>query len=178
VRWTADGAGPGEPAQIGYPHRFAAVAAHNIAGLESGEHHVIAMFVRFIQSRDRMHVSIVATRRVNGKVRHLYVVRLRSIVVPPSLADRIRFWRRVDKRLAKLSNRIDMATQDRLRGELHKRIPMITPDERRGELQLDKNIEGPLGRPVDVETILQAMGCTRNDFEHWRTVYEVVQAAA
>jgi hypothetical protein len=133
------------------------------------------MFARFRQSRDRLHVSIVEARRVNGKVRHQYVVSLRSIVMPPSVADRIAFWRRVDKRLAKLSNRIDMATQGKLRGELHKRIPMVTPDEQRGETKHERNVEGVLGKPVDIETLLLAMGCTKQEFEHWLTVYEVEQ---
>jgi hypothetical protein len=136
------------------------------------------MYARFRQTRDRLHVSIVETCRVNGKVRHEYVASLRSIVLPPSVADRSAFWRRVDNRLAKLSNRIDMATQGKLRDELHKRIPMVTPDEQRGELQFEKNAEGGLGKPIDVETVLLAMGCTRQDFEHWRTMYEVVQASA
>jgi hypothetical protein len=133
------------------------------------------MFVRFRQSRDSVHVSIVETRRVNGKVRHKYVVSLRSIVMPPSVADRTAFWRRVDKRLGKLSNRVDMVTQGKLRDELHKRIPVVAPDEQWGETQLEKNVEGGPGKPVDIETLLLAMGCTKQEFEHWLTVYEVEQ---
>jgi len=159
----------------GYPQGLAPVVTQNIAGLEGGEHHAPTMFVRFRPSRDRLHVSIVEARRVNGKVRHQYVVSLRSIVMPPSVSDRIAFWRRVDKRLAKLSNRIDVATQGKLRGELHARIPMVTPDEQRGETQHERNVEGVLGKPIDIETLLLAMGCTKQEFEHWLTVYEVEQ---
>jgi hypothetical protein len=32
-----------------------------------------------------------------------------------------------------------------------------------------------LGKPVDIETLLLAMGCTKQEFEHWLTVYEVEQ---
>jgi hypothetical protein len=32
-----------------------------------------------------------------------------------------------------------------------------------------------LGKPVDIETLLLAMGCTKQEFEHWFTVYEVEQ---
>jgi hypothetical protein len=81
----------------------------------------------------------------------------------------------VDKRLAKLANRIDVATQGKLRGELHARIPMVTPDEQRGETQHERNVEGVLGKPIDIETLLLAMGCTKQEFEHWFTVYEVEQ---
>ncbi len=143
------------------------------------------MFVRFRQSRDRLHVSIVETRRVNGKVRHRYVVSLRSIVMPPSVSDRIAFWRRVNSRLAKLSNRMDLALQGKLRDELHKRIPMITPEEQLGlqavaaeagataaaahkkadHVRKADNERG-LGKPLDTETFLQVMGCTRQDFEY------------
>jgi hypothetical protein len=158
-----------------YPQGLAPVVTQNIAGLESGEHHARTMFVRFRQSRDRLHVSIVETRRVNGKVRHQYVVSLRSIVMPPSVSDRIAFWQRVNKRLAKLSNRIDLASQGNLRDELHKCIPMVTPEEQRGETQLEKNVERGVGKPVDIDTLLLAMGCTKQEFEHWFTVYEVEQ---
>jgi hypothetical protein len=37
---------------------------------------------------------------------------------------------------AKLSNRIDPATQGRILGAVHQRIPMVTPDEQRS-LQLE-----------------------------------------
>jgi hypothetical protein len=56
-------------------------------------------------------VSLVETRRVDGKVRQEHIAGLGSIEVPPSVADRITFWQRLHERFAKLSNRVDAATQ-------------------------------------------------------------------
>jgi len=94
------------------------------------------MFVRFRQTPSRLEISIVETRRVDGKVRHEHVASLGSIEVPPSVADRVAFWRRVNDRFGKLSNRIDPATQGKMRGDLHARVPMVTADEQRA-LQLE-----------------------------------------
>jgi hypothetical protein len=89
------------------------------------------MFTRFRQSRHRLQVSIVETCRIGGKVQHEHVASLGSIKVPPSVADRIAFWQRVNERLVKLSNRIGPAMQVKIRGDIHNRIPMVTPDEQR-----------------------------------------------
>jgi hypothetical protein len=94
------------------------------------------MFIRFRQTPHRLQVSIVETRRVDGKVRHEHVASLGSIETPPTVADRVAFWQRINDRLAKLSNRVDMATQGKMRGDLHGRVPMVTPDEQRA-LQLE-----------------------------------------
>jgi hypothetical protein len=94
------------------------------------------MFVRFRQTPYRLKVSIIETRRIDGKVRHEHIASLGSIEVPPSVADRIVFWQRVNERLVKLSNRIDPATQGKIRGDLHARVPMVTADEQRA-LQLE-----------------------------------------
>ncbi len=153
------------------------------------------MFVRFRQFRHRLHVSIVVTRRVGGRVQHQYVVGLRSIVMPPSVSDRIAFWWRVNKRLAKLSNRIDADWQGRLQDEIRKRIPMVTPEEQRGwqagaavasakvaaatektdHVREAEYVDGGLGKPVDTETLLRVMGCTKQDFESSSTLYQVQQ---
>jgi hypothetical protein len=94
------------------------------------------MFVRFRQTPYRLKVSIIETRRIDGKVRHEHIASLGSIEVPLSVADRIVFWQRVNERLVKLSNRIDPATQGKIRGDLHARVPMVTADEQRA-LQLE-----------------------------------------
>jgi hypothetical protein len=93
------------------------------------------MFARFRQTPHRLQVSIAETLRVDGKVRHEHIGSLGSIETPPSVADRIAFWQRVNERLARLSNRIDPATQGKIRGDVHARIPMVTADEQR-DLQL------------------------------------------
>jgi hypothetical protein len=93
------------------------------------------MFVRFRQTRYRLQVSIVETRRVDGRVRHEHIASLGSIEMPPSVTARVAFWQGVHDRFGKLSNRIDAATQAKLLGDIHARIAMVTPDEQRA-LQL------------------------------------------
>jgi hypothetical protein len=93
------------------------------------------MFARFRQTPNRLNVSIVETRRLDGRVRHEHIASLGSIAIPLSVVGRIAFWRRVNERLGKLSNRIDPAMQGKVRGDIHARIPMVTLDEQRA-LQL------------------------------------------
>jgi hypothetical protein len=88
------------------------------------------MFVRFRQGH-RLQVSLVETRRVDGKVRHEHVAGLGTIDVPPSVADRVEFWRRLHERLGQLSNRLDTAAQGKILGEIHARVPMVTVEELR-----------------------------------------------
>jgi hypothetical protein len=92
------------------------------------------MFVRFRQSGDRLQVSLVETRRVDGRVRHQHVASLGSLPSRPSVADRIEFWAKLHDRLAKLSNRI--GDPGKILGQVHARIPIATIDEQR-RLQLD-----------------------------------------
>src|ERR1700691_2218521 len=92
-------------------------------------HVAITMSTGYRQLLRRLQVSIVATRRDGGKVRHEHIASLGSVDGQLSVADRVAFWKRVHDRLARLSNRIDPAMQGRLLGELHARIPMPTVDE-------------------------------------------------
>jgi len=62
------------------------------------------MFVRFRQNTYRLQVSLVKTRRADGKVRHEHIASLGSIVMPMTVAGRIAFWRSLHERLARLSN--------------------------------------------------------------------------
>jgi hypothetical protein len=94
------------------------------------------MFVRFRQSRLRLQVSLLETRRIDGKVRNEHVASLGSVEMPATVASRLAFWARLHDRLAKLSNRIDAATQGKILGNVHARIPMVMLDEQRG-LQLE-----------------------------------------
>ncbi len=94
------------------------------------------MFVRFRATRERLQVSLIETRRANGTVRHEHIASFGSIVMPPSIADRIQFWNRLHQRLAKLSNRVDAERQGKVFTAVHARIPMPTIDEQRA-LQLD-----------------------------------------
>jgi hypothetical protein len=94
------------------------------------------MFVRFRQAGHRLQASLIETRRVDCKVRHEHIAMLGSIIMPPSISDRITFWTRLHERLAKLSNRVDAADQGKIMGAVHARVPMVTPDEQRA-LQLE-----------------------------------------
>ena len=94
------------------------------------------MFARFRQSRNRLQVSIVETRRVAGKVRHEHIASLGSIASPPSVADRIAFWAKLHELLSRLSNRLTAEVQGKILGSVHARIPLPTPDEQRA-LQLE-----------------------------------------
>jgi len=94
------------------------------------------MFVRFRQAGHRLQASLIETRRVDGKVRHEHIASLGSIMLPPSVADRIAFWQRLHERLGKLSNRVDAETHGRVLGAVHARVPMVTADEQRS-LQLE-----------------------------------------
>ena len=65
------------------------------------------MFVRFRQAGHKLQTSLIETRRVDGKVRHEHIAGLGSIILPPSVTERITFWQRLHDRLAKLANRVD-----------------------------------------------------------------------
>ena len=106
------------------------------------------MFTRFRQTRDRLQVSLVEPRRVAGKVRQEHIAGLGSVGVPPTVADRLVFWRKVEERLAKLANRVTADEQARIRGDLHARIPMPTADEQAAvqlaNAQIDEKVFGAL----------------------------------
>jgi hypothetical protein len=87
------------------------------------------MFIRFRETKTRLQLSLVETRRANGKVRHEHIASLGSIEIPPSVEARIAFWHRLHERLAKLGNRVDPTMQGKLLGDVHARIPMVTLDE-------------------------------------------------
>jgi hypothetical protein len=90
------------------------------------------MFVRFRQqASNRVSVSIVHSQRDGGRLKHDHIAVLGSVEMPPSVADRIAFWQRVNERLATLSNRIDATAQAKIRGAIHQRIPMPTTDGQR-----------------------------------------------
>jgi hypothetical protein len=94
------------------------------------------MFARFRQTPNRLQVSVVETRRIDGKVRHEHIASLGSIEVSPSIADRVAYWCELHQRLGRLSNRFSHDTHGKLIGQIHARIPIPTPDEQRA-LQKD-----------------------------------------
>jgi hypothetical protein len=90
------------------------------------------MLVHFRETPYGLAMSLVETRRENGKVRHDCVASLGSVETPPSVAARIEFWRELHERLAQLSNRLDAEMRGKVMGAVHARVPMVTPDEQRG----------------------------------------------
>jgi hypothetical protein len=121
-----------------------AVVANSFVQLKWPCHCATIMFVRFRhQGRHRLQASIVGTtRRADGKVCQKHVAGLGSILVPPSVADRVAFWQQAHERLAKL----DPATRGKLMGSLHERIPMPTADEQQA-LQLENTALAVLKAP-------------------------------
>src|SRR5262249_21830089 len=101
------------------------------------------MIVHFRETPYGLAMSLVQTRRENGKVRHEHVASLGSIETPPSVAAPIEFWRELDERLAQLSNRLDAETRGKVMGAVHARVPMVTPDEQR-----DAAAPPPASRPL------------------------------
>jgi hypothetical protein len=87
------------------------------------------MFIRFREKGDRLQLSLIETRRISGKVQHEHIASLGAVPTPPSVADRIAFWQHLHERLAKLTSRVDPATQAKLLGAIHERVPMVTADE-------------------------------------------------
>jgi len=99
-----------------------------------GAYHGTTMLVHFRETPYGLAMSLVETRRENGKVRHEHVASLGSIETPLSVAARIVFWRGLHERLAQLSNRLDAETRGKVMGAVRARVPMVTPDEQRALL--------------------------------------------
>jgi len=97
------------------------------------------MHVRARLHRRRIQISLVNTRRVDGKVRQEHIASLGS--VPPEMtpADRLAFWTQVHPRLARLDNRLDQAALAKVMGELHAKVPMVAigdPDLTAGKIEI------------------------------------------
>jgi hypothetical protein len=60
------------------------------------------------------------------------VASLGAITLPPSVADRLSFWRGLQKRLAKLLSRVDADTQAKILTTIHARVPIVATSEQRG----------------------------------------------
>jgi hypothetical protein len=94
-----------------------------------GAYRATTMFVHFRETPYGLAMSLVETRRENGKVRHEHVASLGSIETPPSVAARIEFWRGLHERLDELSNRLDAETRGKVIRVVQARVPMVTPVE-------------------------------------------------
>jgi hypothetical protein len=56
------------------------------------------MFVRFRESGRRLHLRLVETRRINGKVRQEHFASLGSIETPQTVPGRLTFWQGLHER--------------------------------------------------------------------------------
>jgi hypothetical protein len=91
------------------------------------------MFVRFRTTTSKLQVSLIATRRSAGKVRHEHIASLGSAAIASPPSDRIVFWTRLRARLARLADRLDAEAQSAILAAVHARIPMPTQDEHHAE---------------------------------------------
>jgi hypothetical protein len=89
------------------------------------------MFVRFRKAKHRLQVSLVNSRRVDGKICQEHVAALGSIDISPSVEARLTFWQTLHQRLRKLSDYVDAAMQRKIMADVHARIPLGTIDEQR-----------------------------------------------
>jgi hypothetical protein len=87
------------------------------------------MFVRFRQTPRKLQVSLIETKRVNGKVQHEHIASLGSIAANPTTTDRIEFFRKFEQRMTTLTNRVDEAQKNAITLAIGERIPLITPDD-------------------------------------------------
>ena len=87
------------------------------------------MFVRFRQTVRRLRLSLVATRREGGKVRHEHVAGLGTMSMPLTVGGRVGLWTSLHQRLGRLANRLDDAMRAEILGAVHARIPMPTMKE-------------------------------------------------
>ena len=87
------------------------------------------MFVRFRSSPRRLQLSLVETRRIDGKVRHEHVASLGAVATPLTVAGRVEYWQALHQRLGRLANRLDGEMQAKILGAVHARVPMPTVDE-------------------------------------------------
>lgn len=94
------------------------------------------MFVRFRAGRRRLALSLVETKRVDGRVRHEHVATLGSIDAPETIRSRITFWAQLHGRLTALGNRLGPDDQAKIMGAIHARVSMPTLDEQR-EVKLE-----------------------------------------
>src|ERR1700751_5325624 len=92
-----------------------------------GAHRATTMLVHFRETPYGLAMSLVESRRENGKVRHEHLASLGSIETPPSVAARIEFWRRLHERLDQLSNRPDAETRGKGLEAVPAHVPMVTP---------------------------------------------------
>src|SRR5579871_4668575 len=84
------------------------------------------MFVRARQVRNRMQLSIVENRRLDGKVVQEHIAGQGSVKVPASVAERVDFRTSLNDRLGKLDDRIGEAERSSIFEDVQAKVPMPT----------------------------------------------------
>jgi hypothetical protein len=90
------------------------------------------MFVRFRRSRHRLVVSLIETRRVDGRIVSEHVASLGSVALPELIGarERVRSWRELKARFRdiaiRLANRVSSDDRRKALASIHARIPKPT----------------------------------------------------
>jgi len=99
------------------------------------------MFIRFRRKGRRLYASLAENSRIGGNVRQTHLsalgsVPLESLMPAPSddaskrsAQHRFKFWKTLHEVMARLGNRVDAATAERMLRQVHERIPMPMPQE-------------------------------------------------
>jgi hypothetical protein len=90
------------------------------------------MFVHFRETPYGLAMSLVETRRENGKVRHEHVASLGSIETPPSVVARIEFWRPCPASRRRAGWRAGPAARAIRHGNAGRATPLAVEDAKRG----------------------------------------------
>jgi hypothetical protein len=77
-----------------------------------------------------LNLSLVETRRVDGKVKHEHIAGLGSIATSHDSAARLAFWAHLHERFGELSDRIKSEALTKILGDIHARVPMVTVEEK------------------------------------------------
>src|SRR5229473_1077542 len=92
------------------------------------------MFIRFRKKGRRLYASLAENSRIDGKVCQTHVsalgsVPLESLMPTPSddaskssAQHRFEFWKTLHDVMARLGNRVDAATAERMMRQVHERI--------------------------------------------------------
>jgi hypothetical protein len=163
---------------VGEPIAFVVSRCGGIIVPERENNFQRATIARFRRTRSRLQVSIIETARLHGKVHQHYVASLGSIPPDPSPHDRIAFWQRVNQKLAKLANRIDAATQAKLRGEIHGRIPMPSIQDQREVQQANAQADATCWKALEYLSSADAKGHRAMASKAANTAAEVEARAA
>ena len=94
------------------------------------------MFVRFRQTKTTLQVTLLAMRRVSGRVRQEQVAASGAIKLPLTVSGREAFWRELHAVLARLENRVCADVRAEILASVQARIPTVTAEEALHEIAL------------------------------------------